>query len=291
VATVTAIATFENPASGPPFAGLLATTDIGVRAAGPFVNPNYMGTFAVAVLVAIAGVWTAVSSSLGRLLLVAVAVLCLVAMVQAQSRGAFLAGFAGIAAIVWLRSRPLAVAIVGVGLIGAVLIYPAFVEWRLTNLRGDVTDAGYVAMTESDDARLNATLAGPAMFLSEPIVGVGFGEFVEKSVTVSGLDTGINAHNWYVNVLAEQGITGGLLWLGATLAFANELRRRRGAARLVGIGVFTTLVVGFLFLEGPTSFQLVAVPSMFLIAALVSDWDPGRAARSGIGDVAASRGS
>jgi O-antigen ligase len=291
LATLTAVATFENTVSGPPFARLVATTDIGLRAAGPFVNPNYMGTFAVAVLVGILAAWTAIASPIGRAMLVGLVVLCVIALVQAQSRGAVVAGFAGLAALVWLRSRPLALAVVGMGLVAAVLIYPAFVEWRLTNLRGSVSDAGYVAMTESDDARLNATLAGPAMFLSEPIFGVGFGEFVEKSVTVSGLETGINAHNWYVNVLAEQGITGGILWLGATVAVAYELRSRRGVARMVGVAVLTTLVVGFLFLEGPTSVQLVAVPCLFLIAALVSDWGDGRTRPAGMGALAESRGT
>jgi O-antigen ligase len=180
--------------------------------------------------------------------------------------------------------------VVGVGLVAAILIYPAFVEWRLTNLRGDVTDAGYVAMFESDDIRLNASLAGPAMFLAEPIFGVGFGQFVEKSVEISGLETGINAHNWYVNVLAEQGTTGGLLWLGATVAAAAELRRRRGVGRRVGIGVFTTLVVGFVFLEGPESFQVIAIPSLFLIAALASDWGSGRTDAGGIGSTVESKG-
>jgi hypothetical protein len=291
VATTVAVATFESPVAGPPLGRLVATAEVGLRAAGPFVNPNYMGTFAAAVLVGIVAIWTAVASRTGRALIVGLAILCLVALVQAQSRGALVAGFAGVAAVVWIRSRPLAVALVGAGLVAAVLIYPAFVEWRLTNLRGEVSDAGYVAMTESDDARLQATLAGPAMFLSEPIFGVGFGQFVEKSVEISGLETGINAHNWYVNVLAEQGLTGGLLWLGGTVALAAELRSRRGVGRRVGVGMLATLTSGFLFLEGPTSFQLIAVPSLFLVAALVSDWNDGPSGRVGIGGVAVARGS
>lgn len=291
VATTVSIATFDSPVSGPPFAGLVATADAGLRAAGPFVNPNYMGTFAAAVLVGVMAIWMAVRSPIRRSLLAGLAILCVVALVQAQSRGAMVAGFAGVAAVLWLRSRPLALAVVGVGLVTAVLIYPAFVEWRLTNLRGDVTDAGYVAMIESDDARLGATLAGPAMFMAEPIFGVGFGEYVHKSVEVSGLGTGINAHNWYINVLAEQGTTGAILWFGATVATIAELRARRGVARLVGVGVFTTLAIGFLFLEGPTSFQLIAVPSLFLIAALSSDWTDVQSRQAGIGDVDRSRGS
>lgn len=290
-ATGLAVATFESPVSGPPFAGLVATGEVGLRAAGPFHNPNYMGTFAAAVIVGSLGLWRAVRSPRARTLLIGVTMLFLVALVQAQSRGAFVALFAGVAALIWLQSRRLAIAVVGVGLVVAVLVYPAFVEWRLTNLRGDVSDAGYVAMFDSDNARIGAALAGPAMFLSAPIFGVGFGQFVTKSVEVSGLETGINAHNWYINVLAEQGLTGGLLWVGATVALARELRVRRGAARLVGVGVFSTLVVGFLFLEGPTSFQLVALPSLFLVAAIVSDWAPRQVEGNGLGGVIGSRGS
>ena len=291
VAAIVAILTFDVDVSGSPLVRLVATADVGLRAAGPFVNPNYMGMFSAVVLVGIMAMWDGASSRLGRTLLIVVAILCAVSVVQAQSRGAMIAGFAGVAAIVWMKNRAAAAAVAGAGLVAAILIYPAFVEWRLTNLRGDVTDAGYVAMFESDDARLNASLAGPAMFLAEPIFGVGFGQFVAKSVTISGLDTGINAHNWYVNVLAEQGTTGGLLWLGATVAAGAELRSRRGVGRTVGVGVFTTLVLGFVFLEGPDSFQLIAIPALFLIAALVSDWGSWRTDERGTGTTVESTGA
>ena len=199
-----------------------------------------MGAFAAVVLVGILG---AVERRPFRPAGTAprVAILCVVSVVQAQSRGAMIAGFAGVSVLAWIRNRPLAVAFVGVGVVAAALIYPAFVAVAAREpprrchgrrLRGDV---------ESDDARLNASLAGPAMFLAEPIFGVGFGQYVAKSVEISGLDTGINAHNWYINVLAEQGTTGGLLWLGAIVAGVVELRARRGVARRIGIGVFTIL--------------------------------------------------
>ena len=280
IATTLAVATFENPDFGP-FGRLVATTELGVRAAGAFVNPNYMGTFAGAVLVGIAAIWTSVGSRPARVLLAGLAILCLISIVEAQSRGAIIAAFAGIAIVAWLRNRSLAVGIVVVGIVAAAVIYPAFLEWRLTNEQGNVSDAGYVQLTVSDDARLNASLAGPAMFAAEPIFGVGFGRFVEKSVEISGLETGINAHNWYVNVLAEQGTTGALLWVGAIVATIVQLRSRRGVAQVVGIGMFTLLIVAFNFLEVPMSFQLVAVPSLFLVAALVADW-PDRL-RPGIG--------
>jgi hypothetical protein len=216
--------------------------------------------------------WGAVRGRVAKALLVGLIVLLLVSIVEAQSRGAIIAAFAGTAAVAWLRSRTLAIGIVVAGVVGAALIYPAFVEWRLTNLQGDVSDAGYTELFKSDDARLNASLAGPALFAAEPVFGVGFGQFVEKSVEIARLDTGINAHNWYVNVLAEQGLTGGFLWLGLTALSFADLRARRGIARMVGIGTFTVLVVGMNFLEAPMSFQLVGIPALVLGAALVADW-------------------
>ena len=277
IATIVAVATFENPETGP-LARLVATTDLGVRAAGPFSNPNYMGMFGAAVVVGILAVWTIVRSRSARALLLALLVLSVISIVEAQSRGAIIAAFAGVTVLMWLRNRQLAVAFVVVGLVGAAFVYPAFIEWRLTNLQGGVSDAGYSELFKSDDARLNASLAGPTLFLSDPIFGVGFGEFVEKSVTIARLDTGINAHNWYVNTLAEQGITGALLWAGMTIATFLQLLPRRGVARAVGLGTLAVLVVGMNFLEAPLSFQLVAIPSLFLVAALVSTWPDGRAA-------------
>jgi O-antigen ligase len=276
-ATLTAlitILTFDKSVVGPPFAALVATGDIGLRAAGPFTNPNYLGTFVAATIVGAVALWPAVSSRLGRVALLVVAGLSLIALIEAQSRGAMIACFIGVAAVIWLRHRALTIALVVGGVIAALLVYPAFVDWRLTNLRGEVTDAGYIAMTQSDDVRLDATLAGPAMFLSSPIFGVGFGQYSEKSVEISGLKTGINAHNWYVNVLAEQGLTGTILWVGATAATALALRRRTGTAQLVGIGMFAMVVIGLVFLEGPTSFQVIALPAIFLVAALTADWRP-----------------
>jgi hypothetical protein len=205
-------------------------------------------------------------------MLLAVAFLCLISLFESQSRGAMIAGFAGIAALVWIRSRPVALAIVGTGLVAAVLIYPAFVEWRLNNLKGSASDLNYAAMAESDGKRLGGTLAGPPLFLAEPVFGVGFIQFFDKSISIAGRQTGINAHNWYVNVLGEEGSIGGVLWFGALAAVLIELRARRGVARTVGLAVFVSLVVGFNFLESPKAYQTIALPLLFLIAALTADW-------------------
>jgi hypothetical protein len=89
-----------------------------------------------------------------------------------------------------------------------------------------------------------------------------------------------------VNTLAEQGITGALLWAGVTIATFLQLLPRRGVARAVGLGMLTVLVVGMNFLEAPLSFQLVAIPSLFLVAALVATWPDGRGAAIAAGPTA-----
>lgn len=268
----TAVATFDNPAPGLPFGGLVAVADLSVRAAGPFSNPNYMGSFAAGTLVGALGLLTVTSFRLLKWLLVAMALLCVTALVESQSRGSMVAAFAGVAALVWLRSRRLALTIVGVGLVAAVAIYPAFVEWRLDNLRGSSAESGYAAMAESDENRLGGSLAGAQLFLAEPVFGVGFLQFVEKSMSIAGRQTGINAHNWYVNVFAEQGSIGGILWLGMMAAVLWEVRARQGVARTVGFAVFATFAVQFFFLESPTAYQTIGLPLLFLIAALTADW-------------------
>ncbi len=279
IAAGVAVATFDNPTAGPQFGNLVATADTGQRAAGPFGNPNYLGFFVAAALVATIGAIAHTSSRYAKVVLVGVGLLFVVALLESQSRGAMIAAFAGALAVVWLRRRPLAVVMAGLGVVGALLIYPAFVEWRLTNDMGMASDAGYVQLSESDQARLGGARAAPALFLAEPVFGVGFGQFSKKSVEIGGQKEEIVAHNWYLSVLAEQGSIGALLWFGACVAVLRELRARRGVARMLGFGIFVTVAVGSLFLEAPTSFQAIALPSVFLVAALTSEWENDRVAR------------
>jgi O-antigen ligase len=172
--------------------------------------------------------------------------------------------------------------------VGALVVYPAFVEWRLVNLTGSASAAAFEVMARSDEGRLAGVLAGLPLFLSSPIVGVGFGQYLAASVEVFGSQAVLGAHNWYVYVLAEQGVVGITLWLIVLVAVVAELRNRPSAPRRVGFAVFSSLAVASLFLEAPTSFQTVALPSLFLVAALVSDWGPPRDGEDGAGTLIAA---
>lgn len=264
-----------------PLVNLVAPSpDIG-RATGTFSNPNYLGTFAALMVVATVSLSMITRSPRTRILLVFTAVVLTVAVGLSLSRGAMVATLIGLAVLLVARSRALAVTFLGGGILAAVLIYPAFVQWRLENLLGSATPRAYVIMNQSDDSRLTGILAGPQLFLSSPIVGVGFGHFVPLSVTVSGSLTPINAHNWFLTVLAEQGLVGATLLVLMGVVLIAKLRTRPHAPRAVGYGVLGALAAGSLFLEPPTSFQMLASPAIILVAALIADWGSDRRNESG----------
>jgi len=272
VAALIAVVMFR--ASYGPFINLAVASTDGSRALGPFGNPNYLGVFMAIAMSAALGLAVGARSRRARAALVATAVLLGAAMAVSLSREALIAAAAGVLILVWWRSRRLAIVAILVGVPAALLIYPAFVEWRLISETGSASAAAYAATSLSDSGRLVALAAGPQMFLSSPIIGVGFGHYVDMSVLVGGAPYPIDAHNWYMTVLAEDGSVGILLWLGLLAAIVLALRTRPAAAQALGFATFAAFAAGCLFLEPPTSFQTAALPAIFLVAALVGRWAP-----------------
>jgi putative inorganic carbon (hco3(-)) transporter len=79
-----------------------------------------------------------------------------------------------------------------------------------------------VAGDESAMGRIRAWEAGLEMWERQPLLGVGHGQFVEYHIR--------EAHNQFVQVLAEAGFVGAFLWVGLTywaLLTAVRLRRTR----------------------------------------------------------------
>jgi O-antigen ligase len=186
-----------------------------------------------------------------------------------MSRGAFIALFGGLVALALTRSGRLGVAVVVVGLVVTLFVYPAFVDWRLggTNLA-----ATAAALARSDEARLGGVLAGLALFGASPIFGVGFGQYSFMAVTLAGSPVPIAAHNWYLNVLGEAGLVGTVLWLLLLVSVVRRIRSSHPVARPIGWAVFGTLVVGSIFLEPPTSFQTSGLTVLVLTAVVVAEW-------------------
>ncbi len=269
---VVAIANFDPAVVIRPLANLTAPSfDIG-RATGTFSNPNYLGSYVAIMVVATLALFVRARSRSVRVSLAIVAVLLSLAVATSLSRGALIAAVAGLAVLAVYRWRLLGLVILAGGLMVAVLAYPAFVQWRLESLTGSALPQAYAAMSQSDDGRLVGVLAAPLLFLSAPLFGIGFGHFVPMSVLVGDVNAPINAHNWYLTVLAEQGVVGVVLWILLGFAIVRALRRRPQAAAAVGFPVLTALAVASMFLEPPTTFQLLAVPVIVIAATLVSEW-------------------
>jgi O-antigen ligase len=287
LAGIISLGSYGSTTVGAPLSNLLApSTDLG-RATGPFSNPNYLGSFTAVALVASVGLLMIRPRMRDRLLLVGSGLVLTAAVALSLSRGAMVGVLVGLAVLTLARSRSKAILVVGLAAVAAFLVYPAFVQWRLQNLLGSASPEAYVIMNQSDDSRLAGILAAPRLFLSSPVTGVGFGHFVPMSVTVSDTIGPINAHNWFLTVLAEQGLVGVALVALLAITLVASMRRRPRAPRTVGYGVLGALVGVAFFLEPPTSFQMLAVPVIVLVASLTADWTvtsaahPGSSARIG----------
>jgi O-antigen ligase len=148
-----------------------------------------------------------------------------------------------------------------------VVLFPIFVDWRLS-----IQASSYSALTQSDAGREGALLAGPQLFMTSPLFGIGWGHYFEMSAQFTGPGNSINAHNWYVSVLAEQGTVGIVLTTMLLVTLVAALRMRPRFPRSVGFGVLGAYAVGILFIEAPTTFQTTVLPILVIVAALASDW-------------------
>ncbi len=115
-------------------------------------------------------------------------------------------------------------------------------------------------------------IAGFTLFLSSPIVGVGFGHYFEGAASLFGSQGAVGAHNWYTYILGEQGLVGALLWLSFVVTIAYRMLRRPSRPRSVGLPVLAAFAAACFFLEVPTSFQTFSIPAIVLVAALVAAW-------------------
>lgn len=255
--------------------GLVADNEYGVRAVGSFGNPNYFG-FAEALATTAALAWASVAEQprLRAALLLAAAI-CIGALVFTLSRGGIVTLLAGLSVLAFVRFRYRGVLAMIAILIGFGLVYPFLADYRLGSNGDSPSAEALQQQAASDGERAAAVLAGPQIWATSPLFGVGFGHYSFVSARFSGNLGAKAAHNWYVNVLAEQGLVGSALWLSALLAVALALRRRTADPRTVGLSVVLAFAVGSLFLEPPVSFQASALPILVITAALAATWESG----------------
>ena len=109
-----------------------------------------------------------------------------------DSRGTLLAMVAILGVFIWQKRGPVAAGILGVGAMGVLMALPS----RMQDM--NVSEA-------SAAGRVDSWYEGLQMFISNPLFGVGAGNYTEINP--------LTAHNSFVLVLAETGIIGFTVWL------------------------------------------------------------------------------
>ena len=280
LASALGIASFEQTVAGP-LANLLGNAASTYRATGSFGNPNYYGLFLASAICLAAGWMVGSWSRAVRWTLLMSCALLGLGVAFSQSRGAVLSLMAGLVALAFGRSRKAGIVAMAIGVGLVLFVYPLFVDWRLINLTGSDSASSFATQAAGDEGRLTGALAGPILFASSPLFGVGFGHYSYMAVTLGASDVRIAAHDWYLNVLGEMGLVGVILWGALMLAVIVRMIPRPPLARGIGFAVFGSVAVGSFFGEPPTSFQTAVLPVVALTAVLVGDWS--RAARTPAG--------
>ncbi len=176
-------------------------------------DPNDFSQFLLILLPLIWTAWRNKSILRNIVLVVAPSLLFGIALIRAQSRGAFL-GLAAMA--VFLVRKRLGTTLSMV--LALVLLTVVFAGGVLTRNTLSVHE-------DSAAGRVEAWGNGIAMWKSNPLFGVGYGQFGNMNEDQSGL----TAHNSFVLCFAELGIIGYLVWLAliaSTILDLNALLDR-----------------------------------------------------------------
>jgi O-antigen ligase len=269
VAAILTIAVYVLPAGS--LANLVVRPEPGSRVVGPFGDPNYFALFQATAISAALAIFVIARSRTVRLLLAATLILLGIAFAIALSRAALVALAAGVLTLAFTRSRRTGLLAVAAVAVFVFVVYPVYLQLRLIADGGALPVAqAAVVLERSDASRLAAALAGPQMFMTSPVFGIGFGQYPLMSGRYTGYP--IESHNWYMNLLAEQGLVGVLLWVPMLAAITVALVRAQTPARSVGLAVFVTYAVGSVFLQPPYSVQTSAFAVIVVVAALAGSW-------------------
>ena len=203
---------------------------------GSYSNPNSLAALSfLAFGVALAIGFSEAASTLVRLGSAISAVILLVVILRTQSRGVFLGVLVAMApAFISMLLKQLRLAI-GVGIVIAIVISFAIPPktWdRLTMTKTEVSESDNHSVNEaasSTGQRIEILKTGWHIFLDHPIFGIGLGAY-PLACNMYAPELGKrDTHNTYLNLAAELGLPGLLIWcwlIASTLLHASSTRRR-----------------------------------------------------------------
>jgi O-antigen ligase/Tfp pilus assembly protein PilF len=217
--------------------GLAFPWPTGGRAVGTMGNPNFLGSVLAGLLPVALGAWRAWPPlTLTRLALGAAIPVLALGLFASVTRGALLGVAGGLVAFVLLdRREPSGTAMAGASggagaprrAVVAALVLAAG-AWLLLHLRGLDLFAVLISTIDvehpTNRQRLTWWRESLALFLRQPLHGIGLGNFIEAHPRVNTFgDRPVmearlleHAHNDYLHLLAETGLAGAVafLWLG-----------------------------------------------------------------------------
>jgi O-antigen ligase len=225
----------------------------GPRLAGAIASPNAMAALAVMPVCVFTTVALLGRGRAIRLGAAVAAAVLFVAMYMTYSRAALLS-LLGLAVVVaWRFNKRLGQAVFVVGIVGGILLLPAYIQLRGQVGASAVTDPGSF-LVANDGQRIAAWEAAAGMFVNAPLTGQGF--LAYKQLADEYGDPILSSpHNEWLRLFAEEGIVGGLtglIFLATTIVGLSHARGAIAAGILAGTAGFFTMATfnnPFLFIQ------------------------------------------
>jgi len=247
------------------------------RAVGPFIydNPNDLAAVSILMLAPALALWASEARrSPVRWLGFACAIPLVITIFLTQSRGAFLALVTiAIPSGIALARRRLRLVVAFAAVIAvAVVKAPAGLWERLGGLRKATSLETIGQMDQEGSARERLALLQTAVRIIEdrPLLGIGLGAYGPANARYNPAVGDRDTHNTYLNITAETGLPGLVLFLGlvtSVLRGARDARRRARGAFLPEAEVLRWLqygMIGYLVAAVFGSFSRLTFPYVFL---------------------------
>jgi O-antigen ligase len=220
-----------------PLAQLLTSNEFGDRLSGAIASPNAM----VSLLVTPTGILVAaLLLARDRRLRIAagtVLPLLLLTMFFTYSRSMFVGVFVIAVVVLWRWRRAVGAGLLLIGLVGGIVLGPAYISARGDILGGGAQPAPGKTLIASDVQRITAWEAASAMWLDAPLLGHGFRSYYDLSPGYG--DSTLNSpHNEWIRLFAEEGLVGGLVGLAWAIAVCLQLVYTRGWLAAGALGGF-----------------------------------------------------
>jgi O-antigen ligase len=203
--------------------------------------------------------------------------LCFAALFLTSSRGGLVAGAAEVAILLALLAPRRRTTLV---VLGALVLAAAIVMSLPATAGGEIRSDRLQSVDEFTLQSREALWGAAALiFLDHPVLGAGFGEFrFAFQQYVPGIEDRLDAHNLYLQTLAETGVVGFLVFFLSMVLFLHSAYKLTKSAdpllRLVGLGVLgaiaATLVHGmvdYIFIASPQFGNLFWVVLGLCVAA------------------------